>query len=306
MTTTAYRTREEWSEARKAGQLAPNWEIGASDVGTILGVGYEGAGPWSLWAARHPELYKGDAPKPFAGSIVTESGLRAEPYMADRYRWLRKATVKRRTCRVAHPMYPWAVVSPDGLVGKVGGLEIKAPMRWAGWARQDTEVRSPADALDLAPSRVIAQIYYTLAVTGRDWWDLIIGLDFHTTPIVRFCANPAYQKRLMATVSEWRLRHLVLGEEPPPDVSAPCWQHERGRYEREGVREATSAEIEIAREYAAARVAEAEAKDTKARARIALAESMGPAKKLTAGKVGSVSIGKSLTVRGFNDNGGNQ
>lgn len=55
-------------------------------------------------------------------------------------------------------------VSPDGLVGDDGGIEIKSP-------RHRSHLRTAANGE--VPSEHMAQIQTALMVSGRKWWDLV-------------------------------------------------------------------------------------------------------------------------------------
>lgn len=57
----------------------------------------------------------------------------------------------------------WAV-SPDGLVGETGGLELKNPA-------PRTQVRWLADGV--IPAEHLPQVHHALIVTGREWWDFM-------------------------------------------------------------------------------------------------------------------------------------
>lgn len=74
------------------------------------------------------------------GAIVTESGF------------------------VLHPDYPYIGASPDGLIGKDGGLEIKSPHDEA------VHIRTWLEGI---PEEHIAQVQGNLFVTGRQWWDFV-------------------------------------------------------------------------------------------------------------------------------------
>ena len=84
---------------------------------------------------------------------------------------------------VKHPRYPFAGASPDILVGRVGGGEIKCPL----------SITVHAITLrDGLPPEHIEQIQGGLWVTGREWWDFIsynplfpAGLDLYVQRIER-------------------------------------------------------------------------------------------------------------------------
>jgi putative phage-type endonuclease len=65
---------------------------------------------------------------------------------------------------VAHPEFPRFGCSPDGLVGDDGGIEIKCPymathIRWV--------------VAGEVPPEHIKQMMWSMAVTGREWWDFV-------------------------------------------------------------------------------------------------------------------------------------
>lgn len=59
---------------------------------------------------------------------------------------------------------PWIAISPDGLVGDDGGVEIKCPYTSREHARH---------MLYGLPAGYKAQVQGALWVTGRDWWDFV-------------------------------------------------------------------------------------------------------------------------------------
>ncbi len=65
---------------------------------------------------------------------------------------------------VASTFSPWVAVSPDGLVGTDGGIEIKCP---------STSKEHIRHCVNGAPPKYIAQIQGCMLVTGRIWWDFI-------------------------------------------------------------------------------------------------------------------------------------
>lgn len=68
--------------------------------------------------------------------------------------------------------------SPDGLVGDVGGIEVKCP-------RAKSHIRTIAAGQ--IPAHYMAQVQTSLLVTGRAWWDWI-----------SFCAGlPMWTKRVL-------------------------------------------------------------------------------------------------------------
>lgn len=65
---------------------------------------------------------------------------------------------------LTHPKYPFIGGSPDGLVGAVGGIEIKSP--------HDEGVHINT-WLSGIPEEHLPQVQGNMFVTGRAWWDFI-------------------------------------------------------------------------------------------------------------------------------------
>jgi hypothetical protein len=63
---------------------------------------------------------------------------------------------------VPHPTIPNAHASPDALVGDDGGVEIKAPT-------SATHLKTLLN--DAVPEEHLPQIHWSMACTGRAWWD---------------------------------------------------------------------------------------------------------------------------------------
>lgn len=61
-----------------------------------------------------------------------------------------------------HPTIPRAGASPDGLVGELGGLELKCPK---------TETHLRYLLAGEVPEEYQPQMYFGMACTGREWWD---------------------------------------------------------------------------------------------------------------------------------------
>lgn len=94
-------------------------------------------------------------------SKSTEWGTEAEPlnlgaYEAATGNWAEPAGF------MVHPTYPFIGASPDFLVGKDGGGEMKSPYS------QDVHYRTLIEGM---PEEHMPQVQCGLWVTGRDWWD---------------------------------------------------------------------------------------------------------------------------------------
>ena len=127
-------SREAWFAARTAG-----YRIGGSAVPRILMEERPyGSGPYSVWAEHHDPLPPseqteaqawGHADEPKAMAIyAATTGILA---------------VHTPDSILVSDEIPWAVCSPDGLVGEVGGAEVKhyEHPKWEEWAPSGAQWR---------------------------------------------------------------------------------------------------------------------------------------------------------------------
>lgn len=94
-------------------------------------------------------------------------GIDSEPYACDAYAKHYGVTVDPCGFMTLECDGYTIGLSPDGLVGTDGGIEIKAP-------RQKGHLLTAVDGV--IPAWHMAQIQTALLVSGRDWWDLV---SFH-------------------------------------------------------------------------------------------------------------------------------
>jgi predicted phage-related endonuclease len=81
---------------------------------------------------------------------------------------------------INHPKIKMFGGSPDGLVGKDGGIEIKCP---------NTATHIEALLTGVVDRKYIIQVQSLMAVTGRAWWDFV-----------------SFDPRLPAELSYWQTR----------------------------------------------------------------------------------------------------
>jgi putative phage-type endonuclease len=90
-------------------------------------------------------------------------GVEHEPEARAAYAFLTNAPVVEAGL-IQHPTIPDTHASPDALVGADGGLELKCPT-------SATHLKTLiADAI---PEEHMAQIHWSLACSGRAWWDFM-------------------------------------------------------------------------------------------------------------------------------------
>lgn len=79
--------------------------------------------------------------------------------------------------------------SPDGLVGKKGGVEIKCPI-------MSTHVEYLLKCQDEMPSDYFQQVQGSLLISGRDWWDFVSYFPGLKPLILREEPNDVFQRLL--------------------------------------------------------------------------------------------------------------
>lgn len=142
-------------------------------VERMTGIQEEGPDSFSLRWGREVEPYAREAYELETGLLVVDSGF------------------------VAHPLYPFAGCSPDGLIGNDGGLEMKSP--------KDSAVHL-GRFLTGMPEEIRPQVQGCMWVTGRDWWDFVSYdprmPESHQLLRIRIARDDAYIAELEANVLE--------------------------------------------------------------------------------------------------------
>lgn len=90
-------------------------------------------------------------------------GREIEPFATEQYE-MQTGIFVHRSGFITHKDISFVGVSPDGLVGDKGGLEIKCPSNWdihlARWEYGMEDMHLP-------------QVQGCMWVTGREWWDFV-------------------------------------------------------------------------------------------------------------------------------------
>lgn len=143
---------EEWREARKG-------RITASAVGATLG--HSPNGNRDTVMRRMVREWHGAEPE-FTGNIATEYGTRNEAGALVEYQMETEKTVDSAGFLTRED---WAGCSPDGLIGIVGGIEIKCPF--------GKRKMQPGEAFKTLAEQphYHDQIQFSMWVTQRVWWD---------------------------------------------------------------------------------------------------------------------------------------
>jgi putative phage-type endonuclease len=122
-------------------------------------------------------------------------GTEQEPYARDAYEAYTGDLVEQ-VGFLKHPGLAWTGASPDGLVGKLGGVEIKCPHQ------STVHVETIHGGM---PAEHMAQVQGAMWVTDRQWWDFVSfdprmpeKLRLYVQRIER---DPKYIERLMTSIS---------------------------------------------------------------------------------------------------------
>jgi len=93
--------------------------------------------------------------------------------------------------------------SPDGLVESCGGVEIKCPSK-------STQI----DYLlaDRVPTKYIPQVHWSMAVTGRSWWDFLSYSDGLPKLLIRVVASDYTKKMKNEMFAFWNVYQTRLKE----------------------------------------------------------------------------------------------
>jgi putative phage-type endonuclease len=92
-------------------------------------------------------------------------------------------------------------LSPDGLVGTDGGVEVKCP-------RAKTHVLWTL--ADEVPAQHMAQVQAALLVTGRDWWDFASYCGGLPLFVKRVTPDPAWQTAIEAACRQFETNAAAL------------------------------------------------------------------------------------------------
>lgn len=293
ITITPYPNRADWLAARIG-------RITGSKATAILG--HSGwSSPWRVYR----EEVEGHRQEYDAGTLATfERGHLLEPLAAAVWRRRRAEELEgcavllghEREIGVRNAAHPRWMASPDALVLRddviVGGGEIKSVSRadlWYLWDDDDPEpawakgldgrdVR-PGDDGEHIPVGWLVQILTYLAVTGAEWWDLIvIGPHIDQVSILRVHADPRAQSGIVREVEAWWVEHIDGRIPPDVDDSDDCYASIRAAWPaRSGAVDMGSEADEWAAAYLEARAEAQAAERRRKRARAELADLLGSA-----------------------------
>lgn len=163
----------------------------ASIISPVKGDPVKGAARQTLIATLIDEIVRPDAERAFQGNRHTERGKELEPDAIGWYEMLHE--IETTKAGFVRNNVLRAGVSPDRLVGKKGGLEVKCP-------DGKTHVIYTMDGV--LPAEYKPQVHACLAVTGRAWWDFLSWCPGYKPFLVRTVRNE-YTDKLELALKEF-------------------------------------------------------------------------------------------------------
>ena len=163
-------TTEDRINATKVEQGSDEWKrlrlghVTASNVSDVMAKGKAGEAitRYKYKVRLVAERMTGNAPESFSNSAM-EWGIEMEPIARMQYEAKADAFVDK-TGFWHHPTIQWVGVSPDGLVGDDGLVEIKCP---------NTTTHLDYLFANKVPAEYYKQVQCQLWVTGRKWCDFV-------------------------------------------------------------------------------------------------------------------------------------
>jgi hypothetical protein len=148
----------------------------------------------NLAAVLAAERIAGPDPDAQLGGRDIWRGIDSEPYARDKYAEHYRTEVTEVGFMVLDGDGFKIGVSPDGLVGDDGGIEIKAP-------RQKGHLLTAVSGE--VPASHVAQIQTALLVSGRDWWDYASFHGGMSLWVKRVYPDPDWFNAITAAVREF-------------------------------------------------------------------------------------------------------
>jgi len=102
-------------------------------------------------------------PKHEIGAKSLNWGIDVEPFAREAYE-LETGNIVTQSTFIVHPQFDFIGCSPDGLVGTLGGIEMKCP--------HDEQVHIKT-MLEGMPKEHLPQVQGGMLCTGRAWWDFV-------------------------------------------------------------------------------------------------------------------------------------
>lgn len=176
--------------------------ITGSRVGAILGVS-----PYASRSDVLREMVRRHAGEPdeFQGNIATSYGVEHEDEAIAAYEQLRAVMTHSGQRFVIHPEYPFLGVSPDGLVGDDGLVEVKCPYR--------------GKYLDITERPDYeAQVRLQLECTQRAWADFVVW-SYQGIAVSRVMHDPEWLPSIMDELTGFLDEYTATITDP--ELAAP-------------------------------------------------------------------------------------
>jgi putative phage-type endonuclease len=152
-----------------------------SDVVATLRGGGPGASRATYMGQLIAERLSGEPASSFS-SAAMQWGTETEPMARGAYEWVTGGTVTEAGF-IQHMTIEMAGMSPDGLIGDDGLVEIKCP---------NTSTHIDTLLSEKAPAKYIDQMQWQMACSGREWCDFVsydprmpLSMNMYITRIMR-------------------------------------------------------------------------------------------------------------------------
>lgn len=221
--------------------------IGASEIAAVMGISPFDE-PWDIYARKH------SLAKPKEQTEAMFWGTMLEPVVAKVFSMRMEMPIEWYNERIYSAERPWQYASPDAFIvasapvaGRIGLLECKT----AG-LHQSGEWDRNSDGEDGVPEYYLAQVQWQMSVCRLNIAYiavLIAGQDFR---VYRIDHDPVLEDILLEAGETFWRHHILTKEEPTISGSEAARDYLRKRYprQREKLRPATEAEVELLDQYA--------------------------------------------------------
>lgn len=255
--------------------------IGSSEIAAIVGINpYQSA--FDIWIEKTGKL-----PKEFAqqeSEAAKWGKILQQPIAAEYARRTKKALVFLFDEPIRHGERSWQISSPDAIVPSENlDVEIKAP-----GLRQAVRYGDPGT--DQIPDEHFVQVQWQLSTLGYEHANLVVLLGGQDFRIYNIARDRALEAALLSAGFEFWTKH-VQADKPPP-ISATDTTHDYLKAmfpkNRLALRDATTEEMFLVTQYAAAKAIESKTKED--------AETLGNALRFAIGEHEGLACGRGVGV----------
>ena len=181
--------------------------IGGTGAATVCGKNPY-TSPYQLWQRlKNPEPEKPPSRYIYWGVVL-------EPVIRTHYMVLHQCQVSSGYAfgQYVHPVYPWARATPDGIIGRELGLEIKTAdaSQARHWGKSGT---------GKVPIQYMYQCQWYMWITGIKAWDLVVLIGGNDYREYRIEYDDEHARKTAACALEFWTRYID-GDEIPPRIAA--------------------------------------------------------------------------------------